>query len=245
MSRRMLVLLAVSVILASVNVSLYAKPPKAPETWKARQVAKLVQDKNAVQAAKAAVASAADRFAELAADGAAASVQWMPDGRTMAIGRNEYDYRLTPMVREMRPNYIALGNREQWCYLRKAESKWICESPGYVSPSLVEIDWQAVTGASVQDESCGDTQCLRVQINGLVAVDPKQPPAKRRYFRDTDERAFSVSLLINKSDHRPISLMRLDRISSLREGSTDLKFELDAVIEPIDLPSNGQAATPF
>ncbi|AVP98482.1 hypothetical protein C7S18_15380 [Ahniella affigens] len=232
--------------LAAVStVSLAAKPPKGPETWKPRQVVTLIRDQESVRAAKAALASASERFAELAVDGAAASVQWMPDGRTMALGRNEYSYGTTPIIREMRPNYIAVGDRQNWCYVRKAETKWICESPGYVSPALVEIDWQAVTGASVQDEPCGETQCLRVQIDGLVAIDPKLPPAKRRYFRDTSEHAFSVSLLINKADHRPISLLRLDRISSLREGSTDLKFDLDATIEPIALPKNGQDATPF
>lgn len=218
---------------------------KEPETWKARQVAKLVQDHDSVKAAKAAFAAAATRFTELAADGIAAEVQWMPDGRTMALGRNEYFFGERALVREIRPNYIGVGDRERWCFLRKAESSWICEAPGQVSAALVEIDWQAVTKASVTDEACGDTQCLRLEASGLVAQDASLEPRKRRYFRDSEQRSFSVSLLINKADHRPISLLRLDRLSSLREGSTVLKFDFDAKIEPIKMPTHGQAATPF
>lgn len=241
----MLARAAAVLFLALLTASAIAAPKKEPTTWKARQVAKLVKDKSAVQAAKAAFEATAKRFAELAADGAAAEVQWMPDGRTMALGRNEYRYDKKPMIRELRPNYIAVGDTAHWCFLRKAETVWICESPGHVNPAMVDIDWQAVTEASVVDEPCAETQCLRLNVRGLVAENPQEKPRQRRYFRDTGERAFSVSMLINKADHRPISLLRLDRISALREGSTDLKFDLDAAVAPIELPKNGDSATPF
>ncbi|MBK8286166.1 MAG: hypothetical protein IPK97_15525 [Ahniella sp.] len=175
------------------------------------------------------------RFAEQAKDGAAADVQWLPDGLVMALGRNEYDFSIEPRVREIRPNYVGVGNAERWCYLRTGEQTWLCEQPGKLELGLTRVDWRGVTRIELIDEACGDSTCTRMKLSALAPVDPETPIKRRRYHADVMERGYTLSLLVG-AHGAPLELMRIDRLSRLRASTLSLKFDLDAPLAPIELP---------
>lgn len=193
--------------------------------------------------AKAAFAQAEVRFRALARQGLRADVQWMPDGMVMALGTNEYRLDGTSLrMREVRPNYVAVGDAARWCFLRTGEKIWLCETPGQLDPGLTRIDWAAVTRIRSMPEPCGENECTRWRFDGLVAVDPRESkPRKRRYHASTKDRGFSLSLLL-EPDGTPRELLRMDRLSQYRVSSLTLKFGRDETIAPIEWPAAEQVA---
>lgn len=213
-------------------------PTKPPEPLSIKQLRQRhVVAPDALAAAKTAVDNAAARFDALAADGAAADVQFMPDGMVMVLGRNEYRAVDGVMsMREIRSNYEAVGNRDEWCFLRSGEAMWQCQVPGQLRPGLTDVDWLGVTRVHWQDEACGEATCRRLRIDGLVVVDATEPsPKKRRYHPDVNERAFTVTLLLDE-EGTARELVRVDRMSRQRAANITLKFDWSADVAPIVLP---------
>ena len=186
--------------------------------------------------ARAMFDSAGARFAEHARDGAAADVQWLPDGLVMSLGRNEYHFETEPRVREIRPNYVGVGNAERWCYLRTGEQNWLCEQPGKLELGLTRVDWRAVTRIELIDEACGESTCQRMNLSALAPVDAAVTSTRlRQYVADSKERGFTLSLLID-AEGAPLELLRIDRLSRLRASTLSMKFDLDAAVAPIEMP---------
>lgn len=192
---------------------------------------------------KAAFATAEARFAALAQEGLRAEVQWMPDGMVMALGTNEYRFDGTTLrMREVRPNYVAVGDATKWCFLRTGESLWICETPSRLSPVLTRVDWAGVTRVSSTSEPCGEAMCTRWRADGLVAVDPKETKTrKRRWHANAAERSFSVSLLL-APDGTPRELLQIDRLSQYRASRLTLKFARDEAVASIEWPPEDKVA---
>jgi len=213
-------------------------PMKAPEPLSVKQLRqRYMLAPDVLAAAQAAVDRARSRFDALATDGAAADVQLMPDGMVMVLGRNEYRAGDGLMsMREIRSNYEAVGNQDEWCFLRAGESLWQCAKPGQLRPGLVDVDWLGVTRVRWQDEACGAASCRRLLIDGLVVVDDAETsPKKRRYHPDVNERAFTVTLLLD-DEGTARELVRVDRMSRQRAANITLKFDWSADVAPIVLP---------
>lgn len=162
-----------------------------------------------------------------------------PDGSSIE-GFDEVISGTPNRLREVRPDYEAVGVGDVICTQAKGSSAPVCEE-GEFEPGLTELGDSRILRATSTVARCGRATCRRVRIEQAHTPWAETVKLLKREKASMEEGRRVIILLITEDD-LPYSLVEWESSDGKRvEGKATYLFDYDTSVPPIDLPSQANS----
>lgn len=137
-----------------------------------------------------------------------------------------------PRLREIRPGYTAIIVGDRLCYLQAMDEPSCGPANYYLG--LPEIDASLVADAKRHMADCAFGECLVLEI-ATVRTMSLPIKGKERTLVDSDAQ-IEYTITIDPESMKPVSVVTLEYRSGSPVARAEEIFDLDAVVDPIELP---------